>query len=109
MSKNSIHNKLHKYVGYGVIIILPLVLLSAVEAIKGGSQGFTTWLSNPVGGIGFLAFFTAAIWYCKLELDEVILDYFDGKLRSTSLIVNRLVALIVWFTVANTITRLILG
>jgi hypothetical protein len=56
-----------------------------------------------------MAFFTSALWYSKLEFDEVIMDYFGGKLRSVSLITNRLLASIVWVIAAYTIFRLTLG
>ena len=109
MSKNSTHVKLHNFVGYGLIISLPFVLISAAEAVTDGSQGFNNWLGSTSGGVGFMAFFTSALWYSKLELDEVIMDYFGGKLRSASLIANRLLASIVWITAAYTIFRLTLG
>ena len=109
MSKNSTHAKLHNFVGYGLIISLPFVLISAAEAVAGGSQGFDHWLGSTSGGVGFMAFFTSALWYSKLELDEVIMDYFGGKLRSASLIANRLLASIVWITAAYTIFRLTSG
>ena len=85
------------------------MLISAAEAVTGGSQGFDNWLGSTSGGVGFMAFFTSALWYSKLELDEVIMDYFGGKLRSVSLITNRLLASIVWITAAYTIFRLTLG
>ena len=85
------------------------MLISAAEAVAGGSQGFDHWLGSTSGGVGFMAFFTSALWYSKLELDEVIMDYFGGKLRSASLIANRLLASIVWITAAYTIFRLTSG
>jgi len=85
------------------------VLISATEAVTGGSQGFVNWLGSTSGGVGFMAFFTSALWYSKLEFDEVIMDYFGGKLRSVSLITNRLLASIVWVIAAYTIFRLTLG
>ena len=106
MSKASSHHKLHGLTGWGVIIGLPFVIFSAVKAISGGSDGFTAWLSNPIGGLGFLAFFTAAIWYCKLEFDEVVMDYFDGALRSFGLLANRIVAFIVWLVAAYVVLKL---
>ena len=106
MSKASTHHKLHGLTGWGVIIGLPCVLFSAVRAIGDESEGFAAWLSNPVGGLGFLAFFTAAIWYCKLEFDEVVMDYFDGGLRSFGLLANRAVAFIVWIIAAYVVVKL---
>ena len=85
------------------------MLISAAEAVTGGSQGFVEWLESTSGGVGFMAFFTSALWYSKLEFDEVIMDYFGGKLRSVSLITNRLLASIVWVIAAYTIFRLTLG
>jgi len=106
MSKASSHHKLHGLTGWGLIIGLPFVIFSAVKAISGGSDGFTAWLSNPIGGLGFLAFFTAAIWYCKLEFDEVVMDYFNGGLRSFGLLANRIVAFIVWLVAAYAVLNL---
>lgn len=106
MSKASSHHKLHGLTGWGVIIGLPFAVFSAVKAISGGPQSFTDWLSNPKGGLGFFAFFTAAIWYCKLEFDEVVMDYFDGGMRSFGLLANRIVAFIVWLLAAYVVAKL---
>ena len=100
------HHKIHGLVGWGLIIGLPFAIGSAVKAIGGGSQGFVNWLSTPQGGLGFLAFFTAAIWYCKLEMDEVIMDYFGGGARSFGLLANRIVSLIVWAIAAYVVAKL---
>jgi hypothetical protein len=104
--KGTSHHKLHGFVGWGLIIGLPFALFSAIAAINSGSAGFTTWLSNPVGGLGFLAFATAAIWYCKLEMDEVIMDYFSGGLRSFGLLKNKAVAFIIWLALAYAVIKL---
>ena len=106
MSKGSSHHKAHGLTGLGLIIGLPFAIFSVVKAVGGGSEGFSAWLSNPLGGLGFLAFFTAAIWYCKLEFDEVIMDYFDGGLRSFGLLANRAVPFIVWLLAAYAVLKL---
>ena len=105
------HHKLHGYVGWGLIIGLIPAICSAVCAVLMGttespSAGFIKWLSHPAGAIGFLAFFTAAIWYCKLEFDEVVIDYFDGGLKSFSLLANRGVSLIIWLLTAYAVIKL---
>ena len=100
------HHKLHGLVGWGFIIGLPFAAFSALRAVGGGADGFTAWLSNPVGGLGFLAFLTAALWYCKLEFDEVIMDYFGGSLRQTCLLLNRIAATIVWLLAAFAVIKL---
>lgn len=106
MSKGSAHHKAHGLAGWGLIISLPFAIFSAVKAIPGGSQGFIDWLSTPVGGIGFFAFVLAAVTYCRLEFDEVVMDYFDGGLRSFGLIANRLVAFAVKLIVAYVVIKL---
>lgn len=104
--KGTAHHKLHGLVGWGLIIGLPFAIGSAVGAIGGGADGFKAWLSTPLSGVGFLAFFTAAIWYVKLEMDEVIMDYFGGGARSFGLLANRLAALIVWAMMAYVVIKL---
>ncbi len=105
--KGTSHHKLHGYVGWGFIIGLPFALLSAIKAIKThDSAGFVQWLSSPIGAIGFLAFFTAAIWYCKLEFDEVVMDYFDGGTRAFGLLASKGVALIIWLITAFAVVKL---
>ena len=107
-SKNhgTTHFKIHTLTGWGLIIGLPFAIWSALSAIPAGGQGVIDWLSSPVGALGFLAFFTAAIWYAKLEMDEVIMDYFGGKLRSFGLLKNKLVAFILWAAVAFAVIKL---
>lgn len=104
--RGTTHHKIHSATGYGLIIGLPFVIWQVVASIGGGADGLLAWLSTPLGAVGFLAFFTAAIWYCKLEMDEVIMDYFGGGARSFGLLANRLVALIVWAMTAYVVAKL---
>lgn len=99
------HYKLHSIVGWGLIIGLPFAIGGAVKAIGGQTQGFIDWLSSPIGGLGFLAFFTAAIWYCKLEFDEVIMDYFDGGVRSFGLTANKVIAILSWLALTYVVIK----
>ena len=100
------HSQIHTYTGWGLIIGLPFVIWSVICAIPDQGQGIIDWLSTPHGALGFLAFFTAAIWYCKLEMDEVIMDYFGGKKRSFGLVQNKITAIIVWAGIAITVIKL---
>jgi len=100
------HFKIHTWTGWGVIIGLPFVIISVMLAAPNGGPGVLEWLSMPVGAIGFLAFFTAAVWYCKLEMDEVIMDYFGGGLRAFGLLMNKLVGFILWAALAFAVIKL---
>jgi len=105
------HHKVHGLTGWGLIIGLPFAICSAVCAVIMGtpeapSSGFINWLSSPAYALGFLAFFTAAIWYAKLEFDEVVMDYFGGGLKSFALFANRAVSVIVWLLTAYAIIKL---
>lgn len=100
------HYKLHSYVGWGTVLGLPFAIIYAVRAIHGGSDGFINWLSSPIGAIGFLAFFTAAVWYCKLEMDEVIMDYFSGGLRKFGLFKNKVGAFVIWAVAVYAVCKL---
>lgn len=94
----------HKYTGWGVIVGLPFVLVFAALAVAGGEAGLIGWLSTALGAVGFLAFVTAALWYCKLEMDEVIMDYADT--RGPLLTLNALVALVLWAAIAYSVVTL---
>jgi succinate dehydrogenase hydrophobic anchor subunit len=61
---------------------------------------------HGLGGLGLLAFFTAAMWYCKLEMDEVIMDYLSSGARSTSLLLNKLAAFLTWAIAAYVVIKL---
>ena len=105
------HHKLHGYVGWGLVIGLPFALCSVICAVRMGTEqnpsaGFVTWLSNPLYALGFLAFITAAVWYCKLEFDEVIMDYFDGGTRTTGLLASKAAALLAWLLVVFAVIKL---
>ena len=106
MSKGTAHHKAHNITGWGLIIGLPFAIFSAVKAIGGGSEGFITWLSTPLGALGFLAFVLAAATYCQLEFDEVVMDYFDGGLKSFALLANRIVSFAVKLIVAYAVIKL---
>jgi len=94
------HHKLH---GFAICSAVCAVRMGTADA---PASGFITWLSNPIYGLGFLAFFTAAIWYCKLEFDEVIMDYFGGGARSFGLLASKLVGFITWALAAYAIIKL---
>ena len=100
------HHKIHGLTGWGLIIGLPFALWSVVAALGTGSDGLLAWISSPVGGLGLLAFATAAVWYCKLEMDEVILDYFDGGGRRFGLLLNKIVAGLIWLAIAYAVLKL---
>lgn len=100
------HHKVHGIVGWGLIIGLPFAIISVIGAVGDKSEGITAWLSSPIGGLGFLAFFTAALWYAKLEFDEVVMDYFGGSTRSLFLTLNRVVAALVWIITAFAVIKL---
>lgn len=104
--KGTAHHRLKGLTGLIMIIGLLPVLNWAMGAIPGGTMGFTSWLSAPIPAIFFLVFFTAAIWYCKLEFDEVIMDYFDGGLRSFSLLTSKVVAFLAWAAAVFAVVRL---
>ncbi|RKQ68915.1 hypothetical protein DES40_1690 [Litorimonas taeanensis] len=109
--KGTSHHKLHGFVGWGLIIGLPFALCCAICAVNSGtdispSAGFISWLSSPVGALGLLAFATAAIWYCKLEMDEVIMDYFGGSLQKFGLLKNKIVAFLIWAALAYAVIKL---
>ena len=104
--KGTTHHKVHNYTGWGLIIGLPFAICCAICAIRGGAAGFVEWLSHPAGALGLLAFVTAALWYVKLEFDEVVMDYFDGGTRRFGLTANRLVALAVWIMTAFAVIKL---
>ena len=90
------HHKIHGWTGWGVILGLPFAVWGALSAIGDGPDGVLAWLSSPLGAVGMILFLLAAIWYCKLELDEVIMDYFGGNVRRFGLLANRVLALILW-------------
>jgi succinate dehydrogenase hydrophobic anchor subunit len=100
------HQKIHTLTGWGVLFGFLGAVVSVLVAAPSGPQGIIDWLSTPIGAVGFLAFFTAAVWYCKLEMDEVIVDYFGGKMRAFGLLKNKFVAVILWAAVAFAVIKL---
>lgn len=100
------HHKLHGIVGAGTIIGLPFAIFFALRAAIGRAEGLMSWLIEPHAALGFLAFFAAAIWYCKLEMDEVISDYIDGGTSKLALLANKVVAFIMFAMVAFAVINL---
>lgn len=93
--KGTLSHKIHSATGLGFIIGLPFAICAAIKAIQRGSDGLIGWVSEGgISAVGFCAFFIAALWYCKLEFDEVIFDYFDGNVQRFCLQANRLVAIV---------------
>ena len=108
-AKGTSHHRIHGLTGLVMILSLPFALWGLCMAIPGGASGFVGWISAPVGAIPLLVFLSAIFWYCKLEFDEVIMDYFDGGLRSFGLMANRIVALVVWLIAVFVIVKMWLG
>ena len=90
------HFKIHSWTGWGVIIGLIPAIISVLVALPDGADGILGWLGSPHGALGMIAFLTAAFWYCKLEMDEVINDYFGGGMRQFGLLANKLAAFTLW-------------
>ena len=94
--KGTFHHRLRSWTGTLTSLSLPFFMYGFVGALKKQPDGITEWLSNPFGAVSALIFMSAALWYSKLEFDEVILDYTDGGLRSFGLLANRMVAFGAW-------------
>ena len=90
------HHKMHGLAGWGVILGLPFAIWSVLRAIGGGADGVMAWLGSAPGAVGMTLFLAAAFLYCKMELDEVIMDYFGGGVRKVGLMANGAVALLLW-------------
>lgn len=111
MSKGSgtSHHRLRSLTGLVTIILLPFFLIGFVLAISGRADGFLNWITGPFGALSTIIFLTSALWYCKLEFDEVILDYTDGGMRSFGLMANRIVAFLAWAIALFVIVTMWLG
>lgn len=111
MAKGSgtLHHRLRSWTGTLMILALPFFLFGLSIAISGRADGFMDWLSSPFGAVTALVFLTATLWYCKLEFDEVILDYTDGGMQSFSLLLNRVIGFLAWAVSAYAILRIWLG
>ena len=94
--KGTSHHRIHGLTGIVMILTLPLAVYGLWAAVPNGVDGFKNWITAPLGAWPLLVFLTAALWYCKLEFDEVIMDYASGGLRSFALMANRVAALIAW-------------
>ncbi len=94
--KGTFHHRLRSWTGTLTILSLPFFVWGLVSALRARPAGVAEWLSSPLGAISAIIFMTAGLWYCKLEFDEVVMDYADGGLRSFGLLANRLVAFLGW-------------
>jgi len=111
MAKGSgtLHHRLRSWTGTLMILALPFFLFGLSIAISDRAEGFIYWLSAPFGAITALIFLTATIWYCKLEFDEVLLDYTDGGMRNFTLLLNRVIGFLAWAVSAFVILKMWLG
>lgn len=107
--KGTTHHRIHGWTGLVMILSLPIALWGLCCAIPGGAAGFKDWLSSPLCAGGLLVFLTSAFWYCKLEFDEVLMDYTDGGLRTATLWINRIVAFVLWAVAAFVIFKMSFG
>ena len=106
--KGTGHHKLRSLTGLATVLTLPFGLWVILKAFQSGqgSEGLKAAVSSPFGAISLFAFMSVALWYCKLEFDEVILDYSDGGMRTFGLWANRIVAVIVWLLAAIALYKL---
>lgn len=105
----TLHHRLHGLTGWVMIVTLPFVLFGLVAHGGGGLESIKTWLSHPLGAISTLFFMTAAMWYARLEMDEVYLDYFSGGLLKFALLVTKLLMFLAWAGAVFAIIKLWLG
>ena len=95
-AKGTSHHKAHGLAGLIMIITLPLFLWGLCGAISGKAAGFTDWMNTPFGAVSLMVFLTSAIFYMKMEMDEIILDYLSGGTQNFATWANRLVAFAAW-------------
>lgn len=107
--KGTTHHRIHGWTGLVMILALPIALWGLCCAIPGGSAGFQDWISSPLCAMGLLVFLTSGLWYCKLEFDEVIMDYLSGGLRSFASWANRILAFVAFAVAAFVIFKMSFG
>ncbi len=107
--KGTTHHRVRSWAGLVMVLSMPLAVYGLWAAVPNGATGFENWMKAPLGAWPLLVFLTAAFWYCKLEFDEVIMDYASGGLRSFALMANRLAAFIVWAIAVYVIISAVLG
>lgn len=107
--KGTTHHRIHFWTGLVMILSLPFVLCCLLCAIPDGAAGFKSWIGSTFGAVSLFIFMSAALWYCKLEFDEVIMDYFDGGFRSFAAFANRAIGFIVWIIAVYAIYKLSFG
>jgi succinate dehydrogenase hydrophobic anchor subunit len=100
------HHRQKGMTGWVSILCLPFVLWGLASAIPGRADGILNWLDSPFGAISLLIFATGAVWYCKLEFDEVIMDYFGG---GALLVLNKIVAFLSWALIVFAVLKIWLG
>lgn len=107
--KGTSHHRVHGITGLIMIISMPFILWGLCQAIPGGADGFKAWVSSPLWTGALFVFLTSALWYVKLEFDEVVLDYTDGGLRTFGLWANRIVAFLAWAMAVFVIFKMTFG
>ncbi|MGJ8563928.1 MAG: succinate dehydrogenase, hydrophobic membrane anchor protein [Alphaproteobacteria bacterium] len=94
--KGTGHHRLHSATGLVTIIALPFVLCGLLSAIPARAEGFAAWVGSPFGAVSLFVFLCAGLWYCKLELDDVIMDYLDGGARKFALLANKIIEAVIF-------------
>jgi len=107
--KGTAHHKLKGRTGLVMIITLLPAIIFFLGGGVNGLTGLLGWLDGPIGAIVLLIFFTSGLWYCKLEFDEVVLDYADSGMRSFGLLANKIIAFIAWAAAVAAILKVWLG
>ncbi len=103
----TLHHRLKGAAGLVMILTLPLTVILFLGSGVHGLTGMLAWIDSHIGIANTLIFFTAALWYCKLEFDEVVMDYFDGGVRSFGLTANKIIAFLAWAAAVYAIIKLV--
>lgn len=74
-------------------LVTPIFLYGLLTAFPDGYDGLVDWLSGPVGAFSAIAFIGAGLYHGRLGMNEVILDYLGGSLRTVCLLANTLACL----------------
>jgi len=91
----------------GLIVLLPLFLVSFALNAREGAAGLTAWLGSPAGALVTLAFFTAAAYHMRIGMAAIVVDYVHNRaLLYACLLANTFFALALWLSVAFSVLYL---
>jgi succinate dehydrogenase / fumarate reductase membrane anchor subunit len=90
-----------------LLFLVPWFLFSLIAAVRGGYDGATDFIGNPVNAVLILLAVGAALYHMRIGMQVVVEDYIGkNSTRAVLLILNTFVAVVLFASAAFAVLKI---